>query len=205
MYKGERFNGFSHLSGVIAAVVAAALLLLPAIPQGDSGKTVSFAVYALSLFALYLFSTLYHSSRGPWKARFRQLDHLAIYLLIAGTYTPFLLVTLRDNGGLWMAAVIWSLAAFGMLLEMLPKDRRRLWSIIVYLLMGWLSLLVIRPLAEALPTAAIGLLVAGGIAYSAGIVFYVFDKKVSYFHGIWHLFVLCGSVCHFLSIYLYVS
>ena len=205
MYHGERFNGFSHLAGVVAALLGTGLLLWSAIPQGANLKLLSFAVYGFSLFALYLFSTLYHSSRGPWKARFRHLDHLAIYLLIAGTYTPFLLVTLRDGDGLWMSALIWGLAVFGMVLEVIPKGRRRLWSIVVYLLMGWLSLLVIRPLSAALPTPAISLLVAGGVAYSAGIVFYVFDKKVTHFHGIWHLFVLAGSVCHFLSIYLYVA
>ena len=205
MYEGERFNGFSHLAGVLAAVLGMVLLLWPAVQQGAGFKVLSFSVYGVSLFALYLFSTLYHSSRGPWKARFRQLDHLAIYLLIAGTYTPFLLVTLRDGDGLWMSGLIWGLAAFGMILELVPKGRRRLWSILVYLSMGWLSLLVIRPLSAALPDAAIGLLLAGGIAYSAGIIFYVFDKKVTHFHGIWHLFVLAGSVCHFLSIYLYVA
>lgn len=205
MYKGERFNGYSHFVGALAALLGMWLLLWPAVSAAEVWKAISFAVYGLSLFALYVFSTLYHSSRGVWKPRFRQLDHLAIYLLIAGTYTPFLLVVLRDGDGLWMSALIWGLALLGMLLEVLPKGRRRLWSILVYLSMGWLALLVLRPLSAALPQPAVALLLGGGVAYSAGILFYVFDKQVRHFHGIWHLFVLCGSICHYLSIYLYIA
>lgn len=204
MYRGERFNGFSHLAGVIAAVVGAVLLTLQVWPQGDPWVRFSVLVYGLSLMALYSFSTLYHSSRGPVKALFRQLDHLAIYLLIAGTYSPFLMKSLRHGDGPWMFVLIWALAAVGMVLEMVPKANRRLWAILIYLLMGWVSLLVIRPLAEALPPEGLHLLLGGGLAYTGGVVFYVFDKKVRHFHGIWHLFVLAGSVSHFLCIYLYV-
>ena len=205
MYPGERFNAYSHFSGAWAAVVGAALLLWPTVLIFDAWKVLSFSIYAASLVTLYTFSTLYHSSRSVWKQRFRRLDHLAIYLLIAGTYSPFLLVTLREGDGMWMFALIWGLALAGMVLELLPKERRRLWSIAVYLLMGWLSLLVLRPLSEALPGAAVGLLLAGGLAYSVGIVFYVFDKRVRHFHGVWHLFVLAGSICHYFSIYLYIA
>lgn len=204
MYPGERFNSFSHFFGVVAAVVGAVLLFQLAWQQGGPWVRFSVLVYGLSLIALYLFSTLYHSSRGPVKALFRQLDHLSIYLLIAGTYSPFLMVSLRGNDGPWMFALIWTLAAVGMALEMVPKANRRLWAVLIYLLMGWVSLLVIRPLAQALPAEGLALLVAGGVAYTGGVVFYIFDKKVRHFHGIWHLFVLAGSVCHFLCIYYYV-
>jgi hemolysin III len=205
VYKGERFNGISHLVGVLAGVVGSVALIWPAVQNHEGWKVLGFSVYSASLLALYVFSTLYHSTKGPNKALYRQLDHLAIYLLIAGTYTPFLVVTLRDAGGWWMFALIWSLAALGMILEMIPKAGRRAWSIAVYLLMGWLAIFLIKPLSAALPDGGFTLLLMGGIAYTSGIVFYVFDKKISHFHGIWHLFVLAGSACHFFSIYIYVA
>ena len=205
MYKGEKFNSYTHLVGACAALFGGLLLVVPAALQGETWKMVSFSVYSLSLILLYLFSTLYHSSRGPNKALFRQLDHLAIYLLIAGTYTPFLLVTLRGTNGWWMFGMIWGLAAVGMILESIPTSRRRLWAILIYLLMGWLSLLLMKPLIAALPEGGFTLLLSGGVAYTLGIVFYVFDKKVPHFHGIWHLFVLAGSVCHFLTMFYYVA
>ncbi|CAA0092692.1 Uncharacterised protein [Zhongshania aliphaticivorans] len=204
MYKGERFNSVSHLLGVLAAVVGGVTLLWPAIQLGDSWELLGLGIYSFSLVALYLFSTLYHSSKGEKKALYRQLDHLAIYLLIAGTYSPFLVITLRESGGWWMFALIWSLAAIGMVLELIPKAGRRAWSIGVYLLMGWLALFLIKPLSAALPNGGFSLLLTGGLAYTAGIIFYVFDKKVVHFHGIWHLFVLAGSACHFFTIYYYV-
>ena len=205
MYKGERFNSFSHLAGVLAAVVGSVALVWPVLQSGEGWKLLGFSVYCVSLLALYVFSTLYHSTKGPHKALYRQLDHLAIYLLIAGTYTPFLVVTLRENGGWWMFVTIWSLAAIGMVLEMVPKAGRRAWAIAVYLLMGWLAIFLIKPLSAALPEGGFSLLLAGGLAYTAGIIFYVFDKKIPHFHGIWHLFVLAGSVCHFFTIYYYVA
>jgi hemolysin III len=205
VYKGERFNSVSHLVGVLAAVLGSVVLIWPAVQSGEGWKILGFSVYSVSLLSLYLFSTLYHSTKGPNKALYRQLDHLAIYLLIAGTYTPFLVVTLRDSGGWWMFALIWSLAAIGMILESIPKAGRRAWSIGVYLLMGWLAVFLVKPLSAALPEGGFTLLLAGGIAYTAGIIFYVLDKKVTHFHGIWHLFVLAGSVCHFFTIYYYVA
>jgi len=205
VYQGERFNSFTHLAGVVAALIGSLLLLWPAVVAGDGWAVLAYAIYGISLLALYGFSTLYHSCRGPRKALFRQLDHLAIYLLIAGTYTPFLLVSLRESVGWWMFGVIWSLAALGMILECVPKASRRFWSIAVYLLMGWLALILIKPLGAVLAPAGFNLLLAGGLAYTGGIVFYVLDKKIVHFHGIWHLFVLAGSVLHFCSIYYYVA
>ncbi|MGJ8686130.1 MAG: PAQR family membrane homeostasis protein TrhA [Spongiibacteraceae bacterium] len=205
MYHGERLNSYTHLIGAVAAAVGAIALVWPAAMKGLVWETVAYTTYGLSLIALYSFSTLYHSTNGPKKALFRQLDHLAIYMLIAGSYTPFLLITLRDGNGWTMFAVIWSLAVVGMVLECLPIANRRLWSIPIYLLMGWLSMAVVKPLMAALPEGGFSLLLAGGLAYTLGIVFYVFDKKIQHFHGVWHLFVLAGSVCHFFSIYLFVA
>jgi hemolysin III len=205
VYKGERLNSITHLLGAVAALCGGLLLVVPAFQEGEIWKTVSFTVYSISLLMLYLFSTLYHATRGPHKALYRQLDHLAIYLLIAGTYTPFLLVTLRGESGWWMFGIIWGLAALGMVVESFPKEKRRLWAIIIYLLMGWLSLALMKPLIAALPEGGFTLLLSGGVAYTLGIIFYVFDKKVPHFHGIWHLMVLGGSVCHFFTVYLYVA
>lgn len=205
MHKGERLNSITHLLGALAALLGGFLLVVPAAREGDVWKLISFSVYSLTLLMLYGFSTLYHSTRGPNKALFRQLDHLAIYLLIAGTYTPFLLVTLRGSSGWWMFGVIWGLALLGMIVEAFPKRQRRVWAVIIYLLMGWLSLAVAKPLIAALADGGFTLLLAGGLAYTLGVVFYVFDKKVRHFHGVWHLFVLAGSVCHFLSVFYYVA
>jgi hemolysin III len=205
LYKGERFNSASHLLGALAALLGSAALIWPAMQNAEVWKILGFSVYSVSLLSLYTFSTLYHSSQGASKALYRQLDHLAIYLLIAGTYTPFLVVTLREAGGWWMFTVIWCLAAVGMILEVMPKAGRRAWSIGVYLLMGWLAVFLIKPLNAVLPEGGFSLLLAGGIAYTLGIIFYVFDKKITHFHGIWHLFVLAGSACHFFTIYYYVA
>jgi hemolysin III len=205
LYKGERFNSVSHFAGALAAALGSAALIWPAVQDAEVWKILGFSIYSISLLSLYTFSTLYHSTQGASKALYRQLDHLAIYLLIAGTYTPFLVVTLLEAGGWWMFAVIWSLAAVGMILEVIPKAGRRAWSIAVYLLMGWLAVFLIKPLSAALPEGGFSLLLAGGIAYTVGIIFYVFDKKITHFHGIWHLFVLAGSVCHFFTIYYYVA
>lgn len=205
MYKGERLNSITHLVGTIAAVIGGLLLVAPAVEDGNIWKSVSFGIYSISLVLLYLFSTLYHSCRGPKKTLFRQLDHLAIYILIAGTYTPFLLVTLRDTSGWWMMGAIWGLALLGMVVESFPKRKRRPWAIFIYLSMGWLALVLIKPLLAELPKEALMLLLAGGVAYTLGVVFYVFDQRVRHFHGIWHLFVLAGSICHFFTVYLYIA
>lgn len=205
MYHGERLNSYTHLVGALAAVVGTIALVWPTVINGQLWEAIAYTTYGLSLIALYSFSTLYHSTKGRRKALYRQLDHLAIYMLIAGSYTPLLLITLRDGNGWTMFAVIWSLAVIGMVLECLPIANRRRWSIPIYLLMGWLSMVVAKPLMAALPEGGFHLLLAGGLAYTLGIVFYVFDKKIQHFHGVWHVFVLAGSACHFFCIYLFVA
>jgi hemolysin III len=205
MYQGERFNGISHLLGAVAALIGAVLLVVFAARQGDPWKVVSFSVYGTTLFLLYLFSTLYHSLKGKRvKALFRRIDHYAIYLLIAGSYTPFTLVTLRGGWGWSIFATIWALALLGIIVDSLPRRGRRILPVVIYLLMGWLVLVSLKPLLAALPMAGFWWLLGGGLFYSGGVVFYAFDKRIPHGHGIWHLFVLAGSICHYLAIFYYV-
>jgi len=205
MYHGERFNSISHLVGAVAALAGLVVVVVIAAQQGDPWKIVSFSIYGTTLFLLYTISTLYHSLRGRAKQIFRKLDHLSIYLLIAGTYTPFTLVTLRGVWGWTLFGVIWGLAVVGMALEALPQKGNRILSIVVYVLMGWLVLFALKPLLEALPFAGFIWLLLGGVFYTGGIMFYLFDEQIRHFHGIWHLFVLAGSICHYLTILLYVA
>lgn len=207
MYKGERFNSISHLIGAVAAVAGLAVLVAMAARQGDPWKVVSFSLYGASLLLLYLTSTLYHSLRGRAKRVFRQLDHHAIYLLIAGTYTPFMLVTLRGVWGWTIFGVIWGLAVIGIVVDSLPRTAsgRRILPVVIYLVMGWLCLIALGPLLRELPSDGFLLLLAGGLFYSVGLVFYAFDTRVRHFHGIWHLFVLAGSVSHYFAVLLYVG
>lgn len=205
MYKGEFFNSISHLVGAVAALIGLVIVVVVAARQGDPWKIVSFSIYGATLFLLYTFSTLYHSLRGRAKRIFRKLDHLSIYFLIAGTYTPFTLVTLRGDWGWTIFGIIWGLVIVGIVLESLPQQRSRIWSIVVYILMGWLILIALKPLLQALPTGGFIGLLLGGILYTGGLIFYALDTRVQHFHGIWHLFVLAGSVCHYLTIFFYVA
>ena len=205
MYYGERFNSISHLIGAVAALVGLVVVVVIAAEQGDPWKMVSFSIYGATLLLLYTISTLYHSLRGRAKQIFRKLDHLSIYLLIAGTYTPFTLVTLRGVWGWTLFGIIWGLAVVGMALEALPQKGNRVLSIVVYVLMGWLVLVALKPLLAALPFAGFIWLLLGGIFYTGGLAFYLFDEKIRHFHGIWHLFVLAGSACHYLTILWYVA
>lgn len=205
MYPGERFNSISHLIGAVAALAGLVVVVVVAARQGDPWKIVSFSVYGTTLFFLYAVSTLYHSLRGRAKRIFRKLDHYSIYFLIAGTYTPFTLVTLRGAWGWTIFGVIWGLAAVGIALESLPQTGNRVLSLVVYILMGWLVLVALEPLLAALPWAGFVWLLVGGLFYTGGVVFYLFDEKIRHFHGIWHLFVLAGSVSHYVTILLYVA
>jgi hemolysin III len=205
MHKGERVNSFSHLIGASLALAGLVILVVYASLKGDPWKIISVSVYGATLVTLYTFSTLYHSVRGKAKHIFQKLDHTAIYLLIAGTYTPFTLVTLRGAQGWTLFGVIWGLAIFGLSQDILLKKRNQILSVSLYVLMGWLALTAIRPLVRALPAPGVILLVAGGIMYTIGIIFYALDKKMKHSHGIFHLFVLAGSACHYFTILLYVA
>jgi hemolysin III len=191
--------------GSVLAAAGLVTLVSIGVREGDPWKTASFAVYGATLVALYLFSTLYHSLKGLGKALFRKLDHTSIYVLIAGTYTPFALNPLRGPVGYALLAAVWLLAAIGVLQEVLRKRRRRALSVSLYVLMGWLALAVVGPLARTLGLSGLALLFCGGILYTVGIVFYVLDEKMAHSHGIFHLFVLAGSVAHFLVVFFFIA
>ena len=206
MHIGERFNSISHLVGAVLAVAGLATLVTMGALDGDAYKVVSFSVYGSMLFVLYTISTLYHSIRHPRvKAILQKCDHAAIYLLIAGSYTPFTLVTLRGPWGWSLFGVSWGLAAVGIVQELTLGRRTRSVSMVLYVLMGWLALVAVRPLIAALPPAGLAWLVAGGLIYSAGIYFFINDERIRHGHGIWHLFVLAGSLCQFVSVAAYVA
>jgi len=206
VYHGERLNSITHLFGAVAAAAGLAVLVVLAAQQGDAWKLVSFSVYGATLFLLYLFSTLYHSTRGRAKPVLAKLDHAAIYLLIAGSYTPFTLVTLRGAWGWTLFGMIWGLAVLGIVVDSLHSNgARRILPIVIYIVMGWLVLIAFKPLIAALPHAGVLWLVAGGLFYTLGIVFYALDKKLRHAHGIWHLFVLAGSISHYLAVLFYVA
>jgi hemolysin III len=206
MHFGERFNSVTHLVGTVLSVAGVATLVTMAAMERDPYKIVSFAVYGAMLLVLYTISTLYHWVRNPRaKAVLQKCDHSAIYLLIAGSYTPFTLVTLRGPWGWSLFGVSWGLAALGIVQELTLGRRTRSVSMVIYVMMGWLALVAIRPLVSALPPAGTAWLLAGGLIYSAGIYFFINDERIRHGHGIWHLFVLGGSLCQFVSIARYVA
>jgi len=204
MYHGERFNAWTHLVGALLACVGAIWLLVLAALDGSPAKIVSVAIYGLSLILLYSISTLYHSLRGRAKVVMRKLDHLSIYLLIAGSYTPFCLVTLAGAWGWTLFGIVWGLAVIGMLQEIKPRSEARVLSLVIYAVMGWVVLVAVKPLFAALGGAGFAWLLAGGICYTVGIVFFVFDDRFRHWHGIWHIFVMVGSLLHFIAILFYV-
>jgi hemolysin III len=204
MYYGERFNGISHLIGTLLAITGLAVLVTRAGIAGDPWRVVSFSLYGSTLVILYLVSTLYHSVRGRAKAFLQKCDHTAIYLLIAGSYTPFALVTLRGPWGWTLFGLSWGLALFGIVQELTIGRRTRLLSMILYVLMGWMVLIAIRPLIHTLAAPGLFWLALGGVFYSIGIYWFVNDEKIRHGHGIWHLFVLAGSLCQFVCVMFYV-
>lgn len=205
MYPGERFNGYTHLAGTILALAGAAALVAMAAQKADPWRIVTFAVYGATLFLLYLVSTLYHSLRGRAKDVLRKLDHCTIYLLIAGTYTPFTLVVLGGGWGWSLFGIVWGLAVVGIVQELWLARGARVPSLVIYVAMGWLALVAIVPLLEKLSPAAFAWVLGGGLAYTAGIVFYLYDERVRHFHGVWHLFVLAGSAAHYVAIAAFVA
>ena len=204
MYHGERLNAWTHLVGTMLSISGASILITLAAMMGDPWKIVSVSIFGATLVLLYSASTLYHSVRGRAKAILRKLDHLSIYLLIAGTYTPFCLVTLRGVWGWTLFGIVWGLALIGMLQEIRPRSEARILSLVIYAVMGWVIVIATRPLLDHLETTGLVLLAAGGLLYTGGIVFYAFDDRFRHWHGIWHLFVIGGSLLHYLTIALYV-
>ena len=204
MYHGERLNSITHLVGAALALAGLVVLVVFAAMKGDPWKIVSFSIYGTTLFLLYTLSTLYHSLRGRAKQIFQKLDHVAIYLLIAGSYTPLTLVTLRGVWGWTLFGIIWGLAIVGIVVDSLHRKGSRSIQMVIYLLMGWLILAAMYPLTRALANGGLGLLVLGGVFYTSGIIFYAIDERMKHAHGIWHLFVLAGSISHYLAMLLYV-
>ncbi len=201
----EIANSISHGVGCLFGIIGLVLLLTQAIESHAGALAItSYSLYGGSMILLYLASTLYHAiPHERAKYWLKKLDHSAIYLLIAGTYTPFLLVGLKSPLAHGLMVVIWSLALAGIVFKLAFAHRFEALSLVTYLLMGWLSLIVIYQMVTQLPAASIWLLAAGGIIYSLGVIFYV-SKRIPYSHAIWHGFVLGGSLCHFFAIYLYV-
>jgi hemolysin III len=209
MYHGEKLNSISHLVGAALALVALGALLTVGFQSGDAWVLGSFAIFGTAMVLLYTMSTLYHSFHPPQLKRLFQLfDHVSIYLLIAGTYTPYMLVSLRDGNGWLIMSIVWGLAMLGVVSELLLSGRAvKVGQLAIYLGMGWACAFDLDGLRAALPPTGFFWLTAGGIAYTAGIVFYILDKmkKMPHAHGIWHVFVLAGSTCHFVSIIGYVG
>jgi hemolysin III len=204
MYYGERMNAWTHLVGAVLAAVGAIWLLVLASLQGDPWKVVSVAIYGVTLMLLYSVSTVYHSTRGRAKVIMRKLDHLSIYLLIAGSYTPFCLVTLRGPWGWSLFGIVWGLAVLGMLQEIKPRSEARILSIVIYAVMGWIVLVAIKPLLALLGPTGFAWLATGGVLYTVGIIFFALDHRLRHAHGIWHLFVIGGSLLHFIAIMFFV-
>jgi len=204
MYHGERFNAWTHLVGAALACVGAVWLLVLASLTGELRIIVSVAIYGLTLVLLYSISTLYHSVQGRAKALMRKLDHLSIYLLIAGSYTPFCLITLHGPWGWTLFGIVWTLAVIGMLQEIKPRSEARVFSIVIYAVMGWIVLIAVKPLIAALGMEGFIWLAGGGVLYTVGIIFFAYDSRFRHWHGIWHLFVMGGSLMHFVAVLRYV-
>lgn len=201
----EIANSISHGVGLAGALVGGPILIATAWTRGDGPFLVGAVIYAMTIVLLYLGSTLYHAwPQTPAKFVFQVIDHSAIFLLIAGTYTPFTLGPLRGPWGWTILGVIWTLALLGVALKVCGGVRRPKLSITLYLGMGWLILVAMRPLSLAVPTSTLVWLVAGGVAYTAGVIFFVRDR-IRYNHFVWHLFVLAGSGCHYCAVFSYAA
>lgn len=200
----ELVHAISHGAGVILSIAGLSWMLYLSIGASDPWRIVASSVYGASLITLFLTSTLYHAwPSSPHKHRFKLLDHCAIYLLIAGTYTPFLLVAMRTDTGWWLFGAIWSLATAGIVTKLWLRHRYPRFSLITYLVMGWLVVIAAPQVASAIGPNGMAWVVAGGISYTVGAAFFM-AKTLPFNHAIWHFFVLAGGVCHFLAVVRYV-
>jgi len=200
----ELFNSITHGIGALVSIAGMVLLIILSSMYGNLSHIISCTIFGISLVLLYTASTLYHSFQKPTlKNVFKIFDHSCIYILIAGTYTPFLLVTLTGVVGWSIFAIVWSLTAIGILFKIFFVHRFKIISTIAYILMGSIIIFAIKPLFQALPGGGLALLISGGLAYTLGTIFY-FWQKLPFNHAIWHLFVLTGSVCHFCAVIFYV-
>jgi len=204
MYHGEKLNSISHLAGAVFSFIALGSLLTVSIRIGTPAAIIGFTVFGLSMALLYTVSTLYHSFREPnLKRKLKTLDHISIYVFIAGSYTPFMLVGMGATSGPLILSTVWALALLGIVAELFLSGRAaKIIQVIAYLGIGWICAIDIENIRSTLPAQGFFWLLTGGIAYTLGIVFYVIDKLnwINHAHGIWHFFVLAGSVSHFISI-----
>ncbi|HEY1013279.1 MAG TPA: hemolysin III family protein [Herpetosiphonaceae bacterium] len=201
----EIANAVTHGVGAALSVAGLVLLVVRAALAGDARRVICFSIFGAALLVLYLISTLYHSIPHPRAKRILQIcDHCAIYGLIAGTYTPFLLIGLGGSWGWWLLGTVWAMAVCGISFKIFFTNRFNLVATLAYVAMGWLAVVAWEQLWQAIPGGAIALLIAGGLAYTGGVVFYLWER-LPYNHAIWHLFVLGGSVCHFLAVALYLG
>ena len=204
MRYGEKFNAVTHLVAASLVLPAAIVLVVLAAQSGDPWKIASVSIYGLTLTLLYTFSTLYHSLSGRAKQVLQKLDHQSIYLLIAGSYTPFCMVTLRGVWGWSLLGTVWGLAVLGSLQELWQKSEARILSVVIYVVMGWAVVVALVPLRAALGNAGFAWVAIGGLFYTVGIVFYALDTRLRHAHGVWHLFVMAGSAAHYVAVLLYV-
>ena len=205
MPKEEIANSISHGLGLVLALVAVPVLVLSAMRAGDVRFLIGVSVFGATMVLLYLASTLYHSvTHEAAKHWFRLFDHTAIFLLIAGSYTPFALGVLRGPWGWSMLAAVWTLAIVGITLKIIARTRHSRISIVLYVLMGWLAVVATKPILELIPLPGILLILAGGIAYTGGLAFFA-AHRIRYNHFIWHLFVIAGTVCHFFAVLWYAA
>lgn len=205
--RGEELaNSISHGIGLLAALVATPLLIIHAVWHGDAGFIVGVSLFAATMVLLYLASSLYHAlPTGKAKRVFRVIEHSAIFMLIAGTYTPFTLGVLRGAWGWTLFGLVWGLALAGVALKAFSRVSHPIFSTSLYLFMGWLILIAANPLYARVPTSGLLWLVAGGVAYTAGVIFFATDSRLRYGHLIWHLFVMVGTACHYFAVLWYAA
>jgi hemolysin III len=200
----EIAHAITHGVGLLLSVAALTILAVFATLRGDAWHIVSCSIYGSTLVLLYAASTFYHALPAPRaKVVFRVLDHAAIYVLIAGTYTPFTLVNLRGGWGWALFGVVWGLGILGVVLEAVARQRVRILSLVLYLALGWLGAIAVKPLLDSVATGGLVLLLLGGVAYTGGVVFYCW-RRLPYHHAIWHIFVLAGSVLHYFAVLFFV-
>jgi hemolysin III len=200
----ELLNAISHGVGLLLALVALPVLVVVAVRHGTAATVVGAVLFASTMALLYFASTVYHAlPHGTWKRRFNRLDHASIYLFIAGSYMPFTLGPLRGPWGWSLFGVVWGIAAVGSMAKLLNRLRHPLWSTGLYVGMGWIAIVAVPPMIERMGGQALALLVAGGVAYTVGAVFFLLDHRVRYAHFIWHLFVLAGNAIHFVAVLLF--
>lgn len=199
--RDERWSAITHGAGAVLGAVGSAVLITLAALWGDGWQLASAIVFSVTLILLYTASALYHAApfKTALKARLKILDHCAIYLLIAGTYTPITLVGLREHGGWWMFGAIWTLAVAGVAFKLVTRGRFKLLSTLIYIAMGWMAVVAIKPMTEQLSTWALVWIFSGGVAYTLGTLFYM-SRRIRYTHTIWHGFVLAGSALHFAAV-----